>query len=144
VDNWQGGAEHQEGGEAPMDMRKVENNFNHNLQVIRKLYPNRIVTKRVGESCHALRCLAQPFDLIYIDGSHTAKDVLTDACMTWPILKNKGMMVFDDYLWGAPADVLHRPKIAIDAFTTMFAEELKIVHTGYQVVIQKELASLKN
>ena len=78
------------------------------------------------------------FDFIYIDGSHIAKDVLTDACMAWPLLKPNGVMVFDDYLWGNPRDVLHRPKAAVDAFTTLFAEELEIIHVGYQAVVRKK------
>ena len=78
------------------------------------------------------------FDFIYIDGSHIAKDVLTDACMAWPLLTPNGVMVFDDYLWGNPRDVLHRPKAAIDAFTTLFAEELEIIHVGYQAVVRKK------
>ena len=32
------------------------------------------------------------------------------------------IIVFDDYLWGAPRDILHRPKPAIDAFVNIFAE----------------------
>ena len=78
------------------------------------------------------------FDFIYIDGSHIAKDVLTDACMAWPLLKPKGLMVFDDYMWGNPRDALHRPKIAIDAFTNIFAEEAEIIHVGYQLVVRKK------
>ena len=78
------------------------------------------------------------FDFIYIDGSHIAKDVLTDACMAWPLLKPKGIMVFDDYMWGNPRDILHRPKPAIDAFTNIFAEEVDIVHVGYQLVVRKK------
>ena len=78
------------------------------------------------------------FDFIYIDGSHIAKDVLTDACMAWPLLKPKGLMVFDDYMWGSPRDILHRPKPAIDAFTNLFAEEAEIIHVGYQLVVRKK------
>lgn len=78
------------------------------------------------------------YDFIYIDGSHVAKDVLTDACMAWPLLKPAGFMVFDDYLWGPPRDVLHRPKVAIDAFCNLFAEEVEIVHVGYQLVVRKK------
>ena len=78
------------------------------------------------------------FDFIYIDGSHIAKDVLTDACMAWPLLKPKGLMVFDDYMWGSPRDILHRPKLAIDAFTNLFAEEAEIIHAGYQLVVRKK------
>jgi hypothetical protein len=78
------------------------------------------------------------YDFIYIDGSHIAKDVLTDACMAWPLLKPKGIMVFDDYMWGNPRDILHRPKPAIDAFCNIFAEEVDIVHVGYQLIVRKK------
>ena len=37
-------------------------------------------------------------DLIYIDGSHLAKDVLSDAILSWKLLKPSGVMIFDDYL----------------------------------------------
>jgi predicted O-methyltransferase YrrM len=78
------------------------------------------------------------YDFIYIDGSHIAKDVLTDACMAWPLLKPKGIMVFDDYMWGNARDILHRPKWAIDAFVNIFAEEVEIISTGYQLAIRKK------
>ena len=78
------------------------------------------------------------YDFIYIDGSHTAPDVLTDACMAWPLLKEGGLMVFDDYLWGPRRDILHRPKLAIDAFTNIFAETAEIIHVGYQLVVRKK------
>ncbi len=79
------------------------------------------------------------YDFIYIDGSHIAKDVMTDACMAWPLLNPKGLMVFDDYLWTPNArDILHRPKAAIDAFTNLFAEEVDIVHVGYQLIVRKK------
>ena len=97
--------------------------------------------KYKGTSTEQLGVLARQgaqYDFIYIDGSHVAKDVMTDACMAWPLLKKGGIMVFDDYLWGNPRDSLHRPKPAIDAFTNLFAEELDIVHMGYQLIIQKK------
>jgi cephalosporin hydroxylase len=78
------------------------------------------------------------YDFIYIDGSHTAKDVLTDACMAWPLLKQGGLMVFDDYLWGESRDILHRPKLATDFFVNTFAESLDIVHIGRQFAVRKK------
>jgi len=78
------------------------------------------------------------YDFIYIDGSHIAKDVLTDACMAWPLLNKGGFMVFDDYLWGDARDILHRPKPAIDAFVNIFSEEIEMVHMGYQLIIRKK------
>lgn len=78
------------------------------------------------------------YNFIYIDGSHTAKDALTDACMAWPLLKQGGIMVFDDYLWGESRDILHRPKMAVDFFVNTFAEGLDIVHIGHQFAVRKK------
>lgn len=145
VDTWEGGEEH--GAE---DMVAVEARFDHNRSIavtvsnieIRKvkrtsveqlamMLTSNILTKLAGDKYNA-------FTFIYIDGSHKASDVLTDACMAWPLLKQGGLMVFDDYMWGNPRDVLHRPKIAIDAFTNIFAETAEIVHVGYQLVVRKK------
>ncbi len=96
-------------------------------------------TRFLGEKlCDVMFSVNPLYDFIYIDGSHTALDVLTDACMAWPLLKPQGLMVFDDYMWGDPRDILHRPKPAIDAFCNLFAEEAEIVHVGYQLVLRKK------
>ena len=42
------------------------------------------------------------FDLIYIDGSHSAKDVLLDSLLAWRLLRPGGAMVWDDYEWALP------------------------------------------
>ena len=71
------------------------------------------VTIKEGRSGDVLRTLPlRHYDLIYVDGSHTARDVLQDAVLGWGLLKRGGLMIFDDYLWvdgGAqdvPEDVL--------------------------------------
>jgi hypothetical protein len=33
--------------------------------------------------------------VIYIDGSHEPMDVLTDAVMSWPLLRSNGILIFD-------------------------------------------------
>jgi hypothetical protein len=67
-----------------------------------------------------------------------AKDVLTDACMAWPLLKPKGFMVFDDYLWKPQGfTLLQRPKFAVDTFVNMFEDEVTITHSGYQLIVRK-------
>ena len=137
IDTWEGGEEH--GAE---DMDAVFNRFRANVQIARE----KTGIKSVGHSrqtsttglAEELADWAGVYDFIYIDGSHIAKDVLTDACMAWPLLKPKGMMVFDDYMWGNPRDILHRPKPAIDAFCNIFAETAEIVHVGYQLVVRKK------
>jgi predicted O-methyltransferase YrrM len=141
IDTWEGGEEH-----SAEDMAAVEARFNENAIQINGYYGgSRLVSKYKGTSVqHLAHWLVEDpkdhpaFDFIYIDGSHTAPDVLTDACMAWPLLKPEGLMVFDDYLWGNPRDALHRPKIAIDAFTNIFGETAEIVHVGYQLVVRKK------
>ncbi|CAB4190100.1 COG4122 Predicted O-methyltransferase [uncultured Caudovirales phage] len=137
VDTWEGAEDHVK---MELAMPAVENNYDHNLNLLRQQYPQRAVLKFKTTSYEALTKLAggPQFDFIYIDASHTAPDVLTDACVAWPMLKDKGVMVFDDYLWGEQRDVLHRPKLAVDAFVNIFAEHLKPMHTGYQYIVRKE------
>jgi predicted O-methyltransferase YrrM len=140
IDTWEGGEEHVAAGE---DMSSVEELFDHNRMLVE--IKNRVeVNKYKGTSVQHLAhwLIENPedhptFDFIYIDGSHKAKDVLTDACMAWHLLKPEGVLVFDDYLWGDPRDALHRPKIAIDAFTNIFGEELSIVYAEHQLAVRK-------
>jgi predicted O-methyltransferase YrrM len=136
VDTWEGAEEHAAAGE---DMGAVEKNFDHNIKLLTEKYEDRTVLKYKRTSYDALTSCAggPPFDFIYIDASHTAPDVLTDACLAWPLLKKEGILVFDDYLWGEPRDILHRPKAAIDAFSNIFAEKLAPLHVGYQYIVQK-------
>ena len=42
---------------------------------------------------------AGKFDFIYVDGSHEAPDVLFDAILAHKLVKNNGIIAFDDYLW---------------------------------------------
>lgn len=136
IDTWEGGAEH-----TPEDMEGTELRFHQNITLVRKKFPNRAVTSCRGTSVDWIAALIQDkrkFDFIYIDGSHLAKDVLIDACMSWPLLKKDGFIVFDDYAWKPPGfSLLQRPKIAVDAFVNMFEDELIIAHSGYQLVVRK-------
>ena len=135
IDTWEGGEEHGE-----ENMQTVFDWFQANMRLLQSKKACSLSVRR-GESVTELAaCIVgeESYDFIYIDGSHIAKDVLTDACMAWPLLKPKGLMVFDDYLWTPNArDILHRPKLAIDAFVNIFAEEVEVVHVGYQLVIRK-------
>ena len=136
IDTWEGGAEHVNG---EMDGSALR--FEHNINTVREKYPERRVTKCKGLSTQWLPAITQEkysFDFIYIDGSHIAKDVLTDACMSWPLLKRGGFMVFDDYMWKPPGfTLLDRPKFAVDVFTTLFENELVIAYSGYQLIVRK-------
>lgn len=77
------------------------------------------------------------FDIIYVDGSHTADDVLADAVMSFELLKADGLMIFDDYGWRPHLPSELRPMMAIDAFISAYRYRLEVVHRGYQVIVRK-------
>ena len=86
------------------------------------------------------------FDFIYIDGSHQAADVLTDAVMSFPLLNSGGIMIFDDYAWGwNPGDIpyikdtpLKCPKIGIDSFGQTFNDKFEQILITHQIGIMKK------
>ena len=91
----------------------------------------------VGRSADILRRLPAGYDFAYIDGSHAAADVLSDAVMVWPLLNPGDLMLFDDYEWPLRDLPIERPKMAIDAFMARFEGRYEIVHRGFQVALRK-------
>lgn len=91
-----------------------------------------------GRSQEILRTLPfNSYDIVYIDGSHTAPDVIVDAALSWALLKKGGIMIFDDYMWEWKLPPQDRPKIAIEAFLRIFKNELQVLHREYQIIIKK-------
>lgn len=79
-----------------------------------------------------------PFDLVYIDGDHSAPAVLEDAVLVWPYVKHGGLIVFDDYGWHVPHDPLLEPAMAIDAFCRIYAKGLvEELRDGWQVIVRR-------
>jgi Methyltransferase domain len=59
-----------------------------------------LLTKRKGSSPHVLPQLLDEhhkFDVIYVDGSHVADDVLTDGIAAPAPLKQSGALILDDF-----------------------------------------------
>ena len=93
------------------------------------------VVERAGNSEVVLRSVSGSFDLIYIDGSHEARDVLTDAALCWPLLHPGGVLIFDDYGWDGPVEF--PPRQAIDVFLQLWMTQMEVLHKGYQVIIRR-------
>ena len=92
----------------------------------------------LGESSEMMRTIAkESVDLVYIDGSHMAKNVLEDSVNAFYTLKNNGYIVWDDYGWGLTAESHCQPKTGIDAFIHAYGKYLKIKSVGWQVIAQK-------
>ena len=116
----------------------IEQVFRHNTDLAKK--PDQTIRLMPTLSFYALAELItenKQFDFIYVDGSHSADEVLADAVMAFGLLKKNGYMIFDDYLWMAAADSLDRPKMSIDAFVNMFQKHIEVKLINYQYVIQK-------
>ena len=112
------------------DMRSV---FEINTREATRL--NQVVSIMQMTSYQALALLIgrkQTYDFIYVDGVHTADGVLTDACMSWGLLKKGGVMLFDDYLY--PED---STKDGIDAFLCGLLGKFEIIINNYQLAVRK-------
>ncbi len=81
---------------------------------------------------------------IYIDGDHRAANVLEDAVLSFPLLVPGGILIFDDYLWrsSTPHVPQSMPRLAIEAFLSVYDGQYKLLYRGYQVVIQKNWGML--
>lgn len=148
IDTWEGGIEHQSGGMAEADMNAVESRFNHNIKIATEKASNipKIVKHKGLSDIQLSRLLAggrrNYFDFIYVDGSHQAPDVLIDAVLSFCLLKVGGVIAFDDYLWSENLpygkDPIRCPKVAIDAFTNIYARKTNIISAPlYQLYVEK-------
>jgi predicted O-methyltransferase YrrM len=132
VDTFLGSPEHLAMG---IDLAGLEDRFDHN---IRATGAARKVNKLNGRSGDCLRGLRPAsYDFAYVDGSHSARDVLEDAVLCFGLLKLGGLMIFDDYDWHLLHDDPQHPKVAIDAFLAIYAKELIIHDVDYQVVVER-------
>ena len=142
IDSFQGGIEHK-----GMELGALKARFKSNIATVGSAAKVEI---REGYSLPQLARLTaegvEPFDFISIDASHQAPDVLGDAVLGFQLLKPGGVMAFDDYLWSpmrpGTENPLLLPKAAIDAFTTLYSQKLRILPNLplYQLYIQKNPA----
>jgi predicted O-methyltransferase YrrM len=77
------------------------------------------------------------FDLAYIDGSHMAADVYSDAALTWLLMESGGIVIFDDYEWDGMEKETERPKLGIDAFLASVRGQYRELRREYQIAIAK-------
>ena len=78
------------------------------------------------------------YDLIYIDGSHMACDIFSDAALAWNLLKVDGVLIFDDYLWDGYREDYKCPGIAIDAFLKCYVDKIELLFRDDQVIVRRK------
>ena len=137
IDTFQGSVEHSENLKVNLLTR-----FKNNIKVAGVSDKVRICQ---GESWHELSKLIADninADMVYVDGSHQAPDVLEDACLALRILKTSGIVIFDDYHWSIEPhgreDILNSPKIAVDLFHSINRRRIKLfAQSAHQIAFQK-------
>jgi hypothetical protein len=125
MDNWSG----------DIRVEDCETVFDRNMEP----YAGR-VTKITAQSARALNELwmsGQKFDIIYVDGSHDAEDCLSDSILAWRLLKPRGLMIWDDYLWELQSYGKSTPAWGLNAFLRVFSKEIDVRHARYQVAARK-------
>lgn len=95
-----------------------------------------------GYSFDMLKLIKTKFDFIYIDAGRHSKNVLEDLVLSWNLLKSDGIIVIDDYTNNKEHDV-NCPRKAIDSFMDIYAHELKVIQTKWQVVFKKRSKKLR-
>lgn len=96
-----------------------------------------------GYSRSMLRNMKHPqFDFVYIDANRHSQNVLEDAVLSFPLLKPNGIMIMDDYTHNKE-HTIDCPRPGIDAFMNMYANDIKVLYTKWQVILKKRKIPLK-
>ena len=120
-----------------LDELEVESSFYKNVQF--EGLTNRISGIK-GDSYEVLFEMMKEnkmFDFIYVDGSHLLLDCYSDLILSWKLLEKGGILAIDDYLYNKDQSVINSPFEAVNHFLNKFQKEIKILHTGYRVFLQK-------
>ena len=127
VDTFKGGPE-QKGIKNFSNLRKK---FNKNIKKFKKrtfIYE--------GSSDSFFENNKKNFDLIYVDGAHDYKSVLTDSINSFKYLRKNGLLIFDDYFWRFYEDGKN-PINAINSFLKKIKKRYKIEFLTTQLAIKK-------
>ena len=117
--------------------RKTKEIFLHNIiessssnkVIIRQGFSDKILPSLITEQ--------KMYDIIFIDGNHTAPYVMMDTIMSWTLLKKGGIIIFDDYTWGLDKPSTLRPKESVDYFMLTFADYVTELYSNYRKIIKK-------
>ena len=134
VDTWEGSPEY-----VGTDFHELEEKFRQRVKETGR--ENQLVTLKMKSEDglhHLLDSIGkESIDFAYIDASHEARDVLSDAVLVWKLMKENGIVIFDDYRWDDLEQEYFRPRLAIDSFIRSYAPELRVIHIDRQAFVLK-------
>ncbi|RJF67318.1 O-methyltransferase [Rhodopseudomonas palustris] len=115
---------------------EFENRFDSNLAE----FGDR-VTKLKGKAIsHLDDLIAQKkrYQIIYLDAGKMRDPTLVMSIMAWAMLREGGVMIWDDYQWKLDRPADQRPHDAINAFLDYKAGEYDVLWKGSQVMIRRK------
>ena len=134
VDTWEGSPEHKGANSLLPKLDKIEFRFERNISE----YQDRVTVKKGTSlaffSNNSFQC---EFDIVYIDGSHHADDVVLDAIFGFNSLAVGGFMIFDDYLWDYFVRESDNPAGAVNLFLILRMGEYELLNVYHQLIIRK-------
>jgi predicted O-methyltransferase YrrM len=133
VDTWAGSLEHAGELQEQFKMGEVEKRFDERMQP----FSNKVLKHKATSTEFLINNRDKSYDFIYIDGDHTANTVLSDAVLSWDLLKVGGVMAFDDYEWTHPDGDGYAPRLAIDSFLNVHKPYLEEINRGWQLWVRK-------
>lgn len=114
---------------------RIENNFF--LKNKQKVDIDNKINYVITPSWNFLKKCNKKYDFIYIDGCHWGASIIEDAVLSWRLLKNNGILIFDDYRWNKEKNDSTNPKETIDFFIKAYQNQLEVLEISYQVYIKK-------
>jgi hypothetical protein len=131
-----------------------ENSLHYTIDITETEYltnnivPYKNIRFMKGKSYDILRdpsvFISETVDYVYVDGSNLAIDVLSDAVLSWNLLKDGGILIFNNYGWGIhTTDEKQKPKLGIDAFLNAYQGNFQMLDHAWQVFLKKSSIKYK-
>ena len=120
-------------GYEDIPIKIIENNFDENLKPHQGKFKKYKMRSEVFFKNNTF-----DFDVIYIDGSHLAEDVLNDCRSSWSCLKRGGILILDDFFWNNYDKIELNPAYATNTFLKEIENNYKIICLSkFQLFIKK-------
>ncbi len=131
VDGFDGGSDFSR----EIDWAELEARFDRNVA----RFQGR-VTKHKGFSriiLPRLEAARRSYDLAFVDANHFHDDAYIDTVFAWAMLREGGVLIWDDYTWFSYKRPLCNPRAAIDRFMDVHAGEYEAIAAAQLVFIRK-------
>jgi predicted O-methyltransferase YrrM len=136
IDRWE---DYTENGEIKkIEELGIKKSFHKNIQTAN--LENRVEWIK-GDSCSILLDMVkrEKYDFIYVDGCHLLLDCYTDLILSWQLLNSGGILAIDDYCFNSDgSEPLQSPFESVNHFLKKYDTEIKILHKGYRVFLEKK------